>query len=82
MYDSDPYVYMSLANIKETQHDQGSSLPSDSLPNQVSSTVSPTYILEALGAPTPPELLPTTVAVLTTTVSYPTYPAESFFNNI
>jgi len=85
MYDSDPHVYMSLADIKETQHDHDSSLPSDSLPNQVSSTVSLTYILEALGAPIPSELLPTPAVELPTpnfasTVPYPTYPAESFFN--
>ena len=30
-----------------------------SLPYQISTTVSPTYLLEALDAPIPPELLPT-----------------------
>ena len=39
------------------------SLPSENLPNRISSTVSPTYILEALGSPIPPELLPTPVEV-------------------
>ena len=72
MYDSDPHVYMSLADIKETQHDEDSSLPSDSLPNQVSSTVSPTYILEALGAPIPPELVPNPLF----NCLLPTFPAQ------
>ena len=85
MYDSDPHVYMSLADIKETQHDEDSSLPSDSLPNQVSSTVSPTYILEALGAPIPPELVPNPVVQLpppnfASTIPWPTYPVGSLFN--
>ena len=32
IYDSDPHVYMSLADINETNHDEDSSLPSDSVP--------------------------------------------------
>ena len=85
MYDSEPHVYISFADIKETHHDEYSSLSSDSLPHQVSSTVSPTYILEALGAPILPELLPTPAVELPTpnfpsTVPYPSYTAESFFN--
>ena len=85
MYDSDPHVYMSLADINEKNHDEDPSLPSDILPYQVSSSVSPTYVLEALGAPIPPELLPTPVVEFldpnfASTVPYPTYPAVSFFN--
>jgi len=85
MYDSDPHVYMSLADIKESQHDEDSSLPSDNLPNQVSSTVSPTYILEALCAPIPPELIPNPVVQLpppnfASTVPWPIYSTAASFN--
>jgi len=58
---------MSLADINETNHDEDLSF-------FVSSTVSPTYILEALGAPIPPELHPTPVVELPTPNSASTIP--------
>ena len=72
MYDSERHVYMSLADINETNHAKDPSLPSDSLPYQFPSTASPTYILQALGAPIPPEILPTT------TTPVVEFPAPSF----
>ena len=71
MYDSDLHVYMSLTDINKKNHAEDPylpgdlfedpSLPSETLPNQISSTVSPNYIVETLRSPFPPELLPTPV---------------------
>ena len=66
-------------------HSEDPSLPSENLPNQISSTVSPTYILEALGTPIPPQLLPTPVVEISTpnfasTVPYSSYSYGPFFN--
>ena len=81
----DPHVYISTIDLTEMDHSEDPSLPSDNLPDQISSTVSPTYILEALGAPIPPELLPPPVVEIPTpnfasTISWPTYPDKPFFN--
>ena len=81
----DPHVYVSTIDLTEMDHSEDPSLPSDNLPNQISSPVSPTYILEALGALISPELLPPPVVEIPTpnfasTVPWPTYPAGSFFN--
>ena len=81
----DPHVYVSTIDLTEMDHSEDPSLPSENLRNQISSTVSPTYILEALGAPIPPELFPTPVFEIPTpnfasTVPYPTYPVGSLFN--
>ena len=62
----DPHVYMSTIDIDEMDNSEDPSLPAENLPNQISSTVSPTYILEALGAPIPPEILPTPVVTVPT----------------
>ena len=60
-------------------------LPVATLHAIVSSTVSFTYIFEALCAPIPPSLLPTPVVEVpipnfATTVLYPSYPVGSLFN--
>ena len=48
----DPHVYMSVINSDEMNLSEDPSLPVETLPDQIlSSTVSSTYILEALGAP-------------------------------
>ena len=52
----DPHVYMSLISINETDLSENPSLPVATLPDIMPSTVSSTYILEALGAPVPPML--------------------------
>jgi len=81
----DANVHMSTIDIDEMDNSDYPSLPAENLPNQISSTVSPTYILEALGAPIPPEILPTPLVTFptpnfTSTVPYKISPAESFFN--
>ena len=76
MYDSDPYAYMSLTNINETNLPDDPYLPMATIPDIMSSTVSSTYILETLGAPIPPALLHTPVVEVSipnfaSTVPYP-----------
>jgi len=76
---------MSTIDINEMNNSDYPSLPLDNLPNQISSTVSPTYILEALDAPIHPEILPTPVVTVPTpnfasTVPYKIFYTESFFN--
>ena len=77
-----PHVYISTIDIDEMDHSEDPSLPMENLPNLISSTVSPTYILEAPGAPIPPELLPTPVAEvpILNLASTETFPIGSFFN--
>ena len=81
----EPHVYISTINIEEMDLSDDPSLPSENLPYQISSTVSPTYILEALGAPIPSELLPTPgvevpIPNFASTEPYQAFHVGSFFD--
>ena len=63
-------------------HSEDPYLPAENLPNRIPSTVSPTYIPVALGAPIPPDLLPIPVVEVPTLnlAITETFPVGPFFN--